>query len=238
VKTGPDPRVVHLVFYRGQLVSIAPEQRLENARGAAARARVRADIAWHHGQHVLGVLPTDLDHDDDAGEHVHSESPASVVRGPKDVRLRTMPAGAMLTASRLGGTMRSRLALIGSVLAVAGCSSQVKVLASNSIVVNVTCATGTGVVISVDPWVASAAANQPIVWSIASSADVDLLTIARSGGGAWPFQAKPPYAVTKQQPVSQMVRDPGWPKGKTAHYMISGSCKGMNFNIDPDMIVT
>ena len=134
--------------------------------------------------------------------------------------------------------MRSRLALIGSVVALAGCSSQVKVLASYSVVVNVTCANGTGVVVSVDPWVASAAANQPIVWSIASSADVDLLTIARSGGGRWPFQAAPPYTVTKQQPVSQMQRDPAWPTGQKAHYMISGSCKGMNFNLDPDMIVT
>lgn len=148
--------------------------------------------------------------------------------------------------------MRSTLALIGSILsvvAVAACSrdsgKEVEFnlalqTAPDTIVMDVRCpdrAVTGGIATSVVPWVANADSIQPIVWTIASSAQVQQLTIDRSGSGAWPFKARPPYRVTPQQPVSQLERDSSWTKGKTAHYMISGTCNGHAFTLDPDMIV-
>ena len=140
--------------------------------------------------------------------------------------------------------MRSMLALIGFVVAAAACSPHVSAVPQiqmlppgpNTIVITVTCA-GTGVVMSVDPWVATATVGMPIVWSLDPASQVQTLSIDRVAGGPWPFKAAPPYTVTQQQPASQLERDPLWPGGRKARYMISGFCNGLMFNLDPDMIV-
>ena len=139
--------------------------------------------------------------------------------------------------------MRFKIALIGSILAAVACWTREQPRMRNNgndrnnIVITVTCNSGHSVVGTPDPWVAHALRGEPIIWNLDSISQVDDVTIDRERDKPWPFVAAPPYTVTKHQSVSQLDRDPSWKRGDTAHYAISGSCNGMKFNYDPDMIV-
>ena len=136
--------------------------------------------------------------------------------------------------------MRFKIALIGSVLAVVACSTRERPRTRNhrnNIVITVTCNSGHSVVWSAEPWVALAMRGEPIIWNLDATSQLEEVTIDREPGHPWPFVAAPPYTVTKHQSVSHLSRDPNWTRGDTAHYAISGSCKAMKFNYDPDMIV-
>ncbi len=152
----------------------------------------------------------------------------------------------MLNAPHLmEAAVRSPLALLPSLLVVAACHptsvSDTPFLGNNRVNIDVRCNT-TEVTVTVNPWSATAATNEPMEWHIVPNAHVAEVRITAKDTSKWPFTEPLPYSATPSRPAQAKGRAPAWPLGSKAFYTISGTCKNGSgpdrpFVIDPDMIV-
>src|SRR5690348_8864712 len=112
--------------------------------------------------------------------------------------------------------VRNRLALLAVVLSVSACSGpKSRLLNDNDVQIHVTCPNN-GVLIDVKPFLATAAAGEPMNWRIVASANVASVNINEVGAGTFPFTNALPIVVTASAPGQASVRKGGWVPGSHA----------------------